>query len=186
MTMKKMLAACALIAMSGAALAEDPKPFGQVDNWSLFKAGDVGACMATKYNGPSDTGDHLIISAHLDGKGRVVVVRESWQIPEGAYKITVQFDDGEKKEVDAFTTTKNSIATEFDWNQNVFSLLSSGRKLTVWVGNQVLGFSLDASARMLPDLFRCIGEVQSASNSNPFGSVPAAPVSAPSNPFRAL
>lgn len=185
--MKKMLlAACALIAMSGVALAEDdPKFFSQVDDWSLFQVGDVGACMAAKYNDPSSsTSDHLIVSAHLDGKGRVVVVRESWQLPEGAYKITVQFDGGEKKEIDAFTTTKNSLATEFDWDENVFSLLSSGRKLTVWVGNQVLGFSLDASSRMLPDLFKCIGEVRSASN--PFGSPPAAPVSSPSNPFKAL
>jgi hypothetical protein len=183
--MKKiLLAACAVLALTGAARGEDGRLWGQSGPWSLIQMPPAAnACLAAINPGQ----DTLIISSDVDGRGRLVFGRNAWKLPEGKYKIFLHIDNEDRLELQAFTTTENSLAMDFKWTEGVYKSLASNSTMTITAGTQTLAFSLAGTAKMLPELFRCVGEVKAASTSNPFADQsPAAPASTPSNPFKVL
>lgn len=182
---KLLLAACAVLAMTGVARGEDGKLWGRSGPWNFIQLPPKSnACLAVINPGH----DTLIIASDVNGKGRIVFGRDTWKLPDGKYTVTGRLDGGDPVDLQAFTTTENSLASDFEWTEAVLRNLSTSNTLTIVAGTQTLSFSLVGSAKMLPELFRCVGEIRAAAAANPFAGQakpqPAAPVSTPSNPFK--
>lgn len=175
---KLLLAACAVLAMTGVARGEDLKPYTKVGAWEVLF--DRRLCMASATYTHNDT--VLSFGVTAGGIASIAILNPKWNIPEGKYEIRSAIDGGVPAN---FTANANNqiVSWSFTLGENNISLLSKGTTLHVYIGDTEYGYGLAGSAAMLSTLVQCASKI--AADANPFnGQQPAAPVSTPSNPFK--
>jgi hypothetical protein len=174
MMRKLLLAAPALLALTGAAQGED---YAKVGNWTVET--EITYCSATGYYPASD--QHLTFAIGANGKASIVITNPKWNIPEGEYAIRAAVDDKVPANFTA-KAEKTTVLWDIALGENNIGILSRASVLHVYIGSTDHQYSLAGSAAMLGSLVRCAGEL--VAGDNPFGSPQAAPVSTPSNPFK--
>jgi hypothetical protein len=180
MMRKLLLAATALLALTGAARGEEPKLFATTaGDWKIYSYQD--RC------GTSDTfknGTVLSFGVDTSGTSWIRVMSEQWNIPLGVYQVEGGIDDDNSFAWN-FEADKGGkgIVANFEMDQAAFNAFTKGNVLRLKIGSTVYGYSLTGTSALFPKLLECIKQVATASN--PFsGQKPVAPVSTPSNPFR--
>jgi hypothetical protein len=177
MMRKLLLAATALLALTGAAYGEEPKHFSVADVWTIES--NEGFC--TSYASYPHNGTHLFFAMSTDGKASITINNPQWSIPEGEYDIRAAVDDRAPTVFSASADGAN-LSWLIALSENNVSMLSKGSALHVWIGKTAYRYALNGTAAMLPELARCTTKLMA--NSNPFGTPKTAPVSTPSNPFK--
>jgi hypothetical protein len=178
MMRKLLLAATAILALTGAAHGDEFKEYAKVGAWSV-EAGE-GFCMASAHYDHND--NFLTFAIAGNGKASITITNPKWHIPEGEYEIRAAVDD----KIPA-NFTANAEKTIVSWGialgENNIDILSKGSLLHVYIGDKEHTYGLNGSAAMLGSLIRCVDEI--VFGSNPFSDPPkTAPVSTPSNPFK--
>jgi hypothetical protein len=181
---KVLLAACAVLAMTGAAFGGDAKSYATVGNWEVFSFEKHCTAYGIYQNGTT-----LYFGANADAETWLMVSHEAWKIPAGTYRVPAQIDSVELEDM-AFVvgSTGNFMKFDFEMKEVAYNLITKGKLLTLKIGSQTYRYTLKDTSGMLPKLFECVGQIAKAAN--PFhgqSSAPAAPsepVSTPSNPFR--
>lgn len=178
MMKKILLAACAVLAMTGATKGEELKEYAKVGAWGIYRSDEHCSSGSDYQNGTS-----LIFGVNTDGQTWLKVYNAAWKIPQGSYTVGAQIDTIELKKLTfAASEDGHSIINQFDMSEGAYNLLTRGNLLSLSIGGTSYRYFLKDTATMIPKLLACIGEVSRASN--PFGTPQAAPVSTPSNPFK--
>jgi hypothetical protein len=170
--------------MTGAARGEEPKLYATTaGDWKIYSYNDQCATADSFKNGTI-----LSFGVNTGGASWIRVMNEKWNIPPGQYPVNGRIDG-----VDAFTWDFGAdeggkgIVANFEMDQNAFNAFTRGNVLSLKIGRETYGYSLNGTSALFPKLLECIGQVAKAAN--PFaGQSPAeqpkAPVSTPDNPFR--
>lgn len=177
--MKKLLmAAAAVLALTGAAHGGELKDYATVGGWGIFSSDEHCAAGGDYQNGTS-----LIFGVNTDGETWLKVYNAAWKIPAGSYTVAAKIDTVELSDL-TFQATEDghSIVNQFTMGESAYNLITKGNRLSLVIGGATYRYTLKDTSAMLPKLLACISQVARASN--PFGGKPAAPVSTPSNPFR--
>lgn len=180
--MKKiLLAACAVLAMTGVARGEDVQKVGTVGNWEVFK-GDAHCNVSADYQ----NGTSLIFFLTAEGDFSLRVWSEKWQIPSGSYSVGFQMDEAPTANLKFFANTSgNSIEAPIKLTEDVYSVIADGKFLKLKIGSEAYRYSLNGSAAALKAVIGCASEL--VKSGNPFSGTsqqPAEPKEDPSNPFR--
>jgi hypothetical protein len=180
--MKKiLLAACAVLAMMGAARSEEIKEVGKVGGWALLRGPEHCAASSQFQNGT-----FLGFGVDVGGNTWMRITNPEWKIPAGSYSVRVQFDKVVPDSVPASASdTGHSLTVPFEMNETGYNLLTKGAVMAVTIGSAAYSYSLAGTAAMFPALLGCVRDIAKAAN--PFAGQsrpPAAPVSTPSNPFK--
>lgn len=174
---KILLAAAAVLALTGAAQGVEIRDYAQVGKWAIETAETY--CSATTYFPAVD--HHLTFAIGANGKASIVINNPKWNIPEGEYAIRAAVDDKVPANFTA-NAEKTTVLWDIALGENNIGILSRASTLHVYIGNVDYQYSLAGSAAMLGSLVRC--SVELVAGANPFGTPQAAPVSTPSNPFK--
>lgn len=175
---KILLAACAVLGMTGAARGE---VLGTVGAWTVSKSETTCFTHVAYKNGQT-----LVFGLQADGQAGISVVNRAWSIPSGAYKVKFWVDRTVQTELDA-SAEGNTVTIPYIISAEAVELLSKGAHLSLMLGNQVYSFDLTGSDSAMTALITCATTKLASSPSNPFAGQPApsaAPVSPPSNPFK--
>lgn len=178
---KILLAACAVLGMTGAARGGELKDYAKVGGWGIFSSDEHCAAGADYQNGTS-----LIFGVNTEGQTWLKVYNTAWKIPEGSYTVAARIDTVELKDL-TFKATEDghSIINQFTMGESAYNLITKGSRLSLGIGGTIYQYVLKDTSVMIPKLLACIGTV--ARSANPFSgqSAPsAAPVSTPANPFK--
>jgi hypothetical protein len=180
---KILLAACAVLAMTGSALGGENKEYAKVGGWGIYNSDEHCAAGADYQNGTS-----LIFGVNTEGQTWLKVFNEAWKIPAGSYTVGAWIDKVELNDL-TFTASEDghSIINQFNMGESSYNLITRGNRLSLVIGGTTYQYILKDTSVVLPKLLECIGTV--ARSANPFAGQspaeqPAAPVSTPSNPFR--
>jgi hypothetical protein len=177
--MKKiLLAACAVLAMTGAARGE---VLGTAGAWTVSKSETTCFTHVAYTNWQT-----LVFGLQADGQAGITVVNRAWNIPKGSYKVKFWVDRPAQAELDA-SAEGNTVTVPYIISAEAVDLLSNGASMSLMLGNQVYKFDLTGSGKALGALINCATTQLVNTESNPFAgqsAPPAAPVSTPSNPFR--
>lgn len=184
---KFLLAACAVLAMTGAARGEDGnsvKVIGNVGQWEVVNSPVHCAASAGYQNGTS-----LVFGVTKDARAFIRVYNKDWNIPTGKYQVAVQVDRSEQVMMTfSVSDVGNRISAFYDLNESAYNLIANGAILKLNIGGTAYHYSLKGSADMMMALVSCAGQVAKAAN--PFAGQaapaeqPADPVSTPANPFK--
>jgi hypothetical protein len=180
--MKKiLLAACAVLALTGMARSEEYKEYATVGGWQINRLADRCVGFAGYKNGTA-----LSFGMDVSGNTWLRVVNSKWKIPAGNYVVKVQIDNEELKDMN-FSADEGGtdLVSGFVMDQAAYNYLTKGSALSLTFGKTTYNYTLKDSAGMIAKLLECTGQVTKAAN--PFASQPspsAAPVSTPDNPFR--
>jgi hypothetical protein len=182
---KVLLAACAVLAMTGVARGEEAKFFARTaGNWEIYTLRDQCTTADTFQNGTI-----LSFGINTRGVSWIRVMHPEWKIPAGNYSVDGQVDNGVAFSW-AFEADDGGqgIVANFKMDNAAFDTFTRGKVLRLKIGSTVYGYSLNGTSALFPKLFECVGQI--AKVSNPFHgqssapAEPAAPVATPSNPFR--
>jgi hypothetical protein len=180
--MKKiLLAACAVLALTGVARGDDLKAYATVGNWGIFSSGEHCAAGGDYQNGTS-----LIFGVNTAGETWLKVYNGAWKIPAGSYTVGAWIDKVELKDL-TFVASEDghSIINQFTMGESAYNLITKGNLLSLSIGGTAYRYVLKDTQVMIPKLLACIGQVAKAAN--PFAGqsqTPPAPVSTPANPFK--
>lgn len=180
--MKKiLLAACAVLALTGVARGDGPiKEYATTGNWRIQS--DSDSCYATTTY-PS-IHHSVTFAVTANGSSVVFINNQKWKIPKGEYEIMSAVDGGIPAKFTGLSED-SIVSWKFDLSENNINTLSKGSILHVYIGGVDYKYSLEGSSSMLVALIRCTATL--AVSANPFAGQPspsAAPVSTPDNPFR--
>jgi hypothetical protein len=176
--MKKLLmAATAVLALTGAAHGDEFKPFSTVDVWAIENNENI--CMS--HASYPHNGTLLFFAMNTAGLASITINNQQWSIPEGEYEVRAAVDDRAPAKF-----TANAEGTSLSWrialSENNVSMLSKGSVLHVWIGKTSYQYILNGTAAMMAELIRCTAKL--TTSANPFGSPQTDPVSTTSNPFK--
>lgn len=168
------------------AAASDFTSLGTAGGWSISADHEFCHALKTFANGSS-----LNFGLFNDGRARIYIDNENWNIPEGNYPVVVSVDRMAPTTFDA-KAKGNVVSLAWKLTADEINIMSSGAVFRATVGRQSYQFNLAGSAEMLKALGQCISTRMAAAN--PFAGTPPAaasktpPASAdtPSNPFRRL
>lgn len=181
---KFLLAACAVLTMTGVARGEESRKYAQVGAWGIdaVKSKPGNFCMSSAYFPHNET--TLAFGVGVGGGAVIQIVNQKWSIPEGDYPIRSAIDGSIPANFES-TANGASITWKFGLNENNISLLSKGSVLNVYIGGATYQYGLGGTAAMFPELIKCAAKL--SADTNPFSgqSAPsAAPVQTPANPFK--
>jgi hypothetical protein len=182
---KVLLAACAVLAMTGSAFGEEPKLYATTaGDWNIFSFKDRCSTSDFFKNG-------TILQFGIDESLTpwLRVNNPEWKIPAGEYQVAIAFDNGNAAPW-AFQADEDGkgIVASYILDETSFGAFTRSSVLNLKIGAKVYSYSLKGTSAMFPKLLDCIANL--AISANPFhgqSSAPAAPsepVSTPSNPFR--
>lgn len=177
MMRKLLMAATAVLALTGAARSEEFKDYAKVGDWNIVSSD--GHCAAA---GNYQNGTSLIFGVEADGGTWLRVYNGAWKIPAGEYKVGGSIDKVPFDLTFRADETGARLTNSFRMDSDAYNLLTKGARLTLNIGSTTYQYLLRDTSAMIPRLLECIGQVAKASN--PFHGRQAAPVSAPSNPFK--
>ena len=178
MMRKLLMAAAAVLAMTGAAKSEEAKLYATTaGDWKIYTYQDRCTTADTFKNG-------TVLSFGVDTSGTswIRVMSAQWNIPHGSYQVEGRIDDASSFSW-SFEADEGGkgIVSNFEMDRAAFDAFTKGSILRLKVGSETYGYSLTGTSALFPKLLECAGQIAKAQN--PF-SGQTAPVSNPSNPFR--
>lgn len=174
---KILLAACAVLALTGAARGELFRDVAAIEGWQVVAGSDHCAAAQDYENSTS-----LIFGVEMNGAFWVRIYNESWKIPEGQYPLKFSVDKSDAQSWQA-TGDGKRITIPVIMNEDLYLLLTRGAVMNLTIGGVIHKYALTGTKAMLPALLGCVRDIAKAAN--PFADQPA-PVSTSSNPFKVL
>lgn len=177
---KLLLAAAAVLAMTGAARGE-MKAIGQIGIWELRagRHGDSTHCVSVaEYKNETA----LVFGVNIKGESWLRIVNAAWRIPAGEYRVGLQIDSAAPGIMTGIVAGDGrSIDIPFEMNEGAFNLITKGAQMRLVLGTASYAYNLTSTEQMLPALVRCAGQLEQAAN--PFAGQPAPAPAATTNPF---
>ncbi|WP_207459139.1 hypothetical protein [Azospirillum sp. SYSU D00513] len=152
-----------LAALCNTAHSQEAKVWSTVATWTIQTLPD--ACYTTdEYK----NGTVLGFLAARDGRFKILIGHDDWQIPEAIYEVTLSVDGGRTYGFSALGDGP-LVAISVPDLPTLYGPLRTGSIMSATVGKHTYSYRLEGTKAMLPELVRCAGTLED--RTNPFAGV---------------
>lgn len=157
-----------VLALTGVSVADASEWtfWSQAGPWKIETNGSI--CIT---GGSYKNGTTLMFSLNAQGVAAISFLRNDWNIPEGEYPVTIDFD-GRGLGTYRASGKNNLVIADFEFNENFMRNVSLGNVMSARIGAFTYQYKLTNTKRMMPELIRCAAATtpSSGGGGNPFAN----------------